>query len=355
MDEILKELSSRCTGKKNSRMHIFDTTINPGETTSFGLPLPELLGYTPFYMPIKIIHGKTEGPCILLFATMRGDEFNGMEIINRLLKRSALKKLSGTIIAVPVLNVYGMLNRSRFLPDGQLLDRAFPGKEYGNYAARLAYLFTDRLLGLADVCVEYSSGQLNRNILPHVYTDLSREVNRALAYSFQVSVITNSDLNPGTIHSVAGEENMPILTYRAGEAMRFSKKAIRMGVRGTIRLLRNLDMLPADRREKKEAAPAPLIAQRSSWIYATKSGIAYHYKKVGDRVAENDDLARISEPWGSFAEVTVKAPREGIIVGSNDMPLVYEGDALFMLGRFKELDEAADTLRAWPDQNGPAG
>lgn len=122
---------------KNKPLQICNETIHPGENLSLALPLPELFSCAPLYMPIKVLHGKQAGPCLLVTAAMYGNEINGTEIINRLLEVAALKRLRGTLIAVPVLNVYGLINRSRYLPGGFDLDRCFPGSKSGTHRAYL--------------------------------------------------------------------------------------------------------------------------------------------------------------------------------------------------------------------------
>lgn len=347
MAEDIAGLQDKVDGSKNGKLNLFGEAINPGEQVSLALPLPELLGYTPLYMPIKIVHGKTAGPCVLLFATIRGNEFDGMEIIRKLLDRSDMDQLHGTIIAVPVLNVFGLMNRTEFLPNRQLLETAFPGKETGDYAARMAHLFINQLFVHCDLCIEFCSGLMNHSILPHVYTDLSRPLNRQLAEQFPVSIVTDIDPDAGTIHEVAAELDKPILTYRAGEAMRFNEKAIRTGARGTTHLLRSLKMLPAKDKPAKSDGSAAMVSEQNAWSYATKSGIARPYKQLGDRVKAGDTLSRIVEPLGSYQEVTVKAEFDGVVVGINTMPLVYEGDTLYRVARFEKMDEAADTLQTW--------
>lgn len=347
----LDRFEQMCTGGKNSKLNIFSETINPGEQVSMALPLPELLGYTPLYMPIKIVHGKQAGPCMLMFATMRGNEFDGMEIIRKVLDRADMSQLQGTILAVPVLNVFGLLNRSKYLPNGQTLASAFPGKETGDYAARLAHLFIEQLFKRCDACIEFCSGLMNHSILPHVYTDLSLPVNRAMAEAFPVSVITDIEPDAGTIHEVAKQMDKPMLTYRAGEAMRFNEKAIRTGARGAAHLLRAMKMLPPDSHSRKSEQAKAMVCDSNSWSYATKSGLARHFKTLGDKVKAGETLSKISEPLGSYQEVTVKSEFEGVVVGMNTMPLVFEGDTLYRIAAFEQLDEAADKLQTWSQEH----
>jgi len=343
----IDELIEKTKKGKNSRFSLFEATISPGETASLGLPLPEMLGYAPLYMPVKVVNGKQAGPTVLTFATLRGNEFNGMEILKQLVSLSLLERLRGTLIIVPVLNVFGMLNRSSSLPDGNTLDTSFPGSPEGNYTQRTASLFYENLFKRCDVCVEFCSGQMNHNFLPHTLADFSAEGNRELSESFPVSVSVDTPPVEGSLQACAKDLGIPMLTYQAGEAMRFNPHAIRLGRRGIIGLLRRLSMLPPAEKPQSGENHAPISTERSDWVHATKSGIAHPEVRLGQQVSEGDTLATISEPLGSFQEVKVQSPVDGVIVGANDMPLVFEGDFLFRIATFRKLDEVVDRIQEW--------
>lgn len=352
--EHLQRLSAKITGKKNKPFKLYNETISPGERASLGLPMPELLGYAPLYMPVKVINGRTEGPVCLLVATMRGDEFNGMESIKRIIELAAMDRLHGTLIAVPVLNVFGMLNRSRFLPGERLLEDTFPGSENGNYAARTAHLFMESIFQHCDFCVHFRCGELNHRSLPHVYGDFSNEANRELALSYDVSVLVDTEPPVNSLQSCAKASGKPMVTFNAGEAMRFNNHAIVQGSHGTARMLRKIGMLPTDSRDTTKEEALPLVSKESEWVYATKSGIAHLFKELGERVSKGTTLARINEPLGSHQEVRVNAPMDGIIVGVNDMPMVYEGDYLYRIASFEQLDQAVNAVEAWSSESGEA-
>ncbi len=349
MSELMKRFEILCTGKKNTKLNIFNTVVNPGESISLALPLPEILGYAPFYMPVKIIHGKLAGPCLLVFATMRGNEFNGMEIIKRLMKLSTLKKIKGTIIAVPVFNVYGMLNRSKFLPGEGLLEECFPGKESGDYGSRLANLFVREVFSKCDCCVEFCSGRLNYNSLPHVHTDLTYGLNKELAQSFQVPIVTDLKPQSGSIQYEAAQRDKPMLVYQAGEAMRFDYKAINLGVRSTMSLIRKLNMLSTSKNTKESKKTQPVVSTKGDWIYTPQSGLATNYKNLGDKVACGEMISKISEPLGNAQEIIVKAPYEGFITSLNEMPLVYEGEALFKIATFEKDEQIEASVQNWSE------
>jgi len=113
-------------------------SIGPGERVTLELPLPQLYTHAPLTMSVRIIRGRRDGPRLFVSAAVHGDELNGIEIIRRLLRHSALRHMSGTLIAIPIVNIYGVIHHSRYLPDRRDLNRSFPGSEGGSMAARLA-------------------------------------------------------------------------------------------------------------------------------------------------------------------------------------------------------------------------
>ena len=227
----------------NTAMQICNETIHPGESLSLALPLPELFTCSPVYMNIKIIHGKQAGPCLLLTAAMHGDALNGTEIINRLLKSEALKNIKGTLIAVPVLNVYGFMNRSRYLPGGINLDSCFPGSSTGTHAARMADLFVTEIFNKADMCIDFQTGFINYTNLPQVFIDFQDEKSKKLAEIFNAPVISNISYEKGMLRTVARNQKKPFLLYEAGEAMRFDEHAIRTGITGVLNIMQHLEMI----------------------------------------------------------------------------------------------------------------
>lgn len=335
---------------KNTPLQICNETIHPGESLSLALPLPELYSCAPLYMPIKVIHGKQSGPCLLITAAMHGNELNGTEIINRLLNMSGLKKLRGTLIAIPVLNVYGLINRSRSLPGGIDLDRCFPGSKTGTHAARMANIFTQEIFSKADVCLDLQTGFVNHSNLPHIYTPLKDEQSISLAKVFNAPVISNTPCEKGMLRTLAIKHNKPFLLYEAGEAMRFDEHAIKTGLKGSLNIMRKLSMLP-EKSGKKEAPLKNFVAEKNIWVRASTSGISYSEHKLGQHIKKGDTLCVIKDPFGASDKVTIRSPGEGIIVGKNNLPLVHEGEGLFQLAVFPKMQHAASHLGGWKEKS----
>ena len=176
---------------KNEKLSICDTTIHPGEIANLALPFPERYSCSPLYMPMKVIHGREKGPCLLIFSTLKGSELNGLEIVNRTIEEIDVRCIKGTIIAIPVLNIYGLTHFPSQLPSGGSLSDCFPGTPDGSFGERIAHLFTQEILKKSDYCIELQTGALNHNILPQVYCNFDNMYTKQLAKAFQSPVVTN--------------------------------------------------------------------------------------------------------------------------------------------------------------------
>jgi predicted deacylase len=320
----------------NDVMTIGGIDIKPGERQSINLPIADLYTGTSLYMPVKVIRGRRPGPILFVSAAVHGDELNGVEIIRRLLAQKALRSIRGTLIAVPVVNVHGFLNQSRYLPDRRDLNRSFPGSPKGSIASRMADTFLTEIVSKANYGIDLHTGAINRSNLPQIRANLDDEVTSNLAHSFGAPVLLNASIRDGSLRGCAAESGFPMLVYEAGEALRFDEVAIRAGLRGVLRVMRYLEMLPP---KKRQTQVQPVIAAATRWVRAPASGIISKDVKLGARVVEGEQLAIVGDPLGEAQEKVV-APYDGIIIGRNNLPLAHEGDALFNVAAFKSVARA---------------
>ena len=201
-------------------LRINGENVLPGSSVTLELPLPELYTRTPMTMPVQVRRGKRPGPCLFVCAAVHGDELNGIEIIRRLMKRRALSRVRGTIIAVPIVNVYGVIERSRYLPDRRDLNRSFPGSGRGSLAARVADLFMTEIVARCTHGIDLHTGAMHRGNLPQVRGNLDHEETLRLARLFGVPVLINADVRDGSLREAAAARGIPMLLYEAGEALR---------------------------------------------------------------------------------------------------------------------------------------
>lgn len=335
--------------EKNSPVTIGDIKVEPGERVTINLPIADLYTATSLFMPMEIVCGRKPGPTLCVSAAVHGDELNGVEIIRRLLKRKSLGSIRGTLLAVPVVNVHGFINQSRYLPDRRDLNRSFPGSAKGSIAARLANTFIEEVVSKADYGLDLHTGAVDRSNLPQIRGNLDDEKTMELAKAFGAPVIVNSNILDGSLRASAAEIGLPMVIYEAGEARRFDEICIRAGLRGVQDVMRSIGMLPKTKRRKPVE---PMLARYMRWVRAPSSGIVSDKAKLGSSVYKGQHIAIVSDPLGDEEE-TVVAPFDGIIIGRSNLPLAYEGEALFNIAAFKNVDDAENTVEEFSAAHDP--
>jgi hypothetical protein len=304
--------------------------VLPGQNLTIDLPLAQLYTHTPMTMPVHVIRGRKAGPRLFVCAAIHGEEINGVEIIRRLLSLPLLKKLRGDLIAVPIVNVPGFLHRSRYLPDRRDLNRSFPGSEKGSLAGRVAYLFLNEIVAQCSHGIDLHTAAIDRANMPQVRANLDDPVAAAMAEAFRTPVTLNADLREGSVRQSGAALGVPMLVYECGEALRFDEHSIRIGLRGIVRVMRHLKMLPASRRPG--SGQASVITHTSAWVRASQSGILRAIAPLGATVDKNEVLGYISDPFGE-REAQVFSPWRGIVIGRTTLPLAYQGEALYHIAR----------------------
>ncbi len=334
-------------------------SVAPGQRASTELPAAQLYTHTQLDIPLQVLHGRQSGPVLLITAAIHGDELNGVEILRRLLRHRALSRLRGTLLAVPVLNVFGFIHRSRYLPDRRDLNRCFPGSSKGSLGARMAHQFTEQVLARATHLLDLHTGAIHRSNLPQIRADMEDAPVAELARAFGVPVILDSAPLGGSLRQEASQRGIPAIVYEAGEALRFDEPSVRAGVQGCMRVLRHLGMLPATRREQRPWDP--FVARASQWVRAEQDGVFRPHVRLGAHVARDDLLGVVGSPAGED-EISIRSPAAGVLVGRNNIPLVNEGEALFHIARFDALgavargleDFRSDMLGDGPDGGEPS-
>lgn len=317
--------------------------IEAGQRLAFDLPTANLFTHTPLNMPIEVIHGKFAGPVLLVCAAIHGDELNGVEIIRRMHGIRGLNNLHGTLILAPIVNVFGFIHQSRYLPDRRDLNRCFPGSKNGSIASRIAYKFFNEVVKHSTHIIDLHTAAVNRQNLPQVRAALEYPNVKAMAQGFSIPVVINSELIKNSLRYEAGQLGIPVITYEAGEALRLSEQCIVTGLRGIVSVMRNLGMLPSKRVITVQAEP--YIARSSSWFRARSDGLFRPLCKLGTRVKPGDTLGVISSPFGNQEQV-LSAETDGIIICISKLPLVNEGEALFHIARFAKSGAVEDEIAA---------
>ena len=298
--------------------------VPAGKRRHFEIPAGRLPSGSYLSLPLDVVHGRRPGPTIWLSGAIHGDEIVGVEIIRQVLATLDPRAVAGTVLALPVVNVFGFVTESRYTPDRRDLNRSFPGAKTGSLAARLARLFMDEVVARCDFGIDFHAGSDDRTNLPQIRGDLDDAETRRLAEAFGAPVMIHSKPPKGTLRAATLRRKKRVLLFEGGEPRRFSPEAVASGVPGTLRVLRALGML-----DDGPALPPvpPLLSRRTNWVRASRGGIFRLEVALGDAVAKGDRLGVIADPAGRDG-TTVKARTGGVVLGHTVNPLVNLGDAV---------------------------
>lgn len=319
--------------------------VKPGMSETVALEVSVLANSTRFDLPVHIYHGEKPGPCFFMSAALHGDEIQGVEIIRRVLAAIRSRTLAGTILAVPIVNSFGFLTHSRYMPDRRDLNRSFPGSDRGSLASLLADLFFSQVVARSQYGIDYHTAALHRTNLPQIRLAPDDAELLKLADAFGPRVILKSKLRDGSLRQAAAKIGVQMLLYEGGEALRFDEVAIDAAVQGTLRLLKHLGMIT----EALLLPPhiKPIHSNASFWLRAAEGGILHSSRRAGDKVAAGEEVGAITGPLGENP-VPIVADHEGIIIGRTQLPIVNRGDALFHIARLNSKVKLAEAV---PDED----
>lgn len=345
--DLVADIKDSMRSRSQSKLVICGEDILPGEYKTIMLQTPKLYDWTPLSIPVHVIHGKKPGPVLCVTAAVHGDEINGIEIIRQLLKKKLLKDISGTLIAIPIVNIFGFLNHDRYLMDRRDLNRSFPGQKTGSLASRLAHLITSEVVSKSTHIIDLHTGSMHRTNLPQIRIDLETKELKNLALSFNAPVVLHSPLREGSLRHYAKKKEIPFLLYEAGESMRFDQLSIKTGIKGILNVMYYLKMIK-NKQATQNAQHKSIQSYDSYWIRAPHSGILSPTNKLGKTVEKGDLLAKIGNP-SDLVEHKLFSPLSGIIIGQNNLPLVHAGQALFHIACYKKLKNARTQIQNFKD------
>lgn len=319
----------------NKAFSFAGTAVEPGTKKTILIPAPNINVQVKLNIPVHVFHGKKAGPKLFIVSTLHGDELNGIEILRRVYDSLHINQLQGTVVIIPVVNIYGVIIQSRYLPDGRDLNRAFPGKKTGTLATRLAYGITKNLISQCDYGIDLHTGAEGRLNMPQLRVNLATPGTKEFARAFDVPVIIDSKLRDGSLRQAASELGVPLLVYEGGEALRFNEICIRAGVRGIKNVLHYLGMVKTTKHVQRFKS---VITNSSRWIRSPVSGLV---QPIGDKIArtvkKGDLLAYVHDPFLINPSKKVVAPFDGIVIGIALKAMASEGDPLYHIASLKKL------------------
>ncbi len=297
--------------------------IEPGEDKQVNIGIARLPTYTSIDLSIRVIRAKKEGPVVLLSGGLHGDEINGIEIVRRLISNNNLNLTAGTIIAIPLMNVYGFIQNVRGVPDGKDINRSFPGTKTGSLAKLVAHTMVKEIIPKIDFGIDFHTGGASRANYPQIRCVFDKDRNLELAKAFAPPVILHSGLIDKSFRKAAHRKGKPIIVYETGESMRLDEFGIQTAIDGTYRLLNYYGM----RDGKLSCDYTPEIYKKSTWVRSKVAGIFFPKVKLGDTVESRHVLGKITDPYGNESFKVVNR-QNGRVIGLNNSPVVHKGDAI---------------------------
>lgn len=319
-------------------------------SSDISIPITTLAtGYSSM-LSVRVFHGAEPGPTVFVSGAVHGDEIVGTAVIQHLAQQIDPSRLSGTVLLVPVTNIFGFLNRSRYLPDRRDLNRSFPGSVSGSLASQLAQVFFSEVVQRASLGIDIHTAAVHGYNLPQIRIDKGNPRLVKLAMAFGAPVIIESPLREGSLRSKAKEEGVDMLLLEAGEALRFDNLSIETGVAGVLRVLAHLGMIDAD--DGLAGVSVPARSNESTWVRSTRGGVAHPAKTSGDPVRKGDLLATVAGLLGEEPEAVI-SQIDGIIIGHATLPVAHQGDALFHIAEVShpeqvgaQIDSIKEAIRA---------
>lgn len=277
--------------------------------------------------PVTVVHGARPGPVLCLAGGIHGDEINGVEIVRQVMNALQPERVSGTVVGVPVVNLFGFQRGSRYLPDRRDLNRFFPGSRSGSIASRIAYGFFDGVVRQCDALVDFHTGSFDRSNLPQVRADLRLPEVLALTRGLGATVVLHTPGTKGMLRLAATDAGIPAFTFEVGAPARLQTAEIATAVAAIARMLHAMGITEGD---PAEGEPQPIFYE-SQWVRANAGGLLISEVELGQRVQKGQRLGRVVDPIHN-TERRILSPLFGRVLGMAQNQQVLPGFAAFHLG-----------------------
>jgi predicted deacylase len=295
--------------------------VAPGETRDVMLKYSESYSGVPLRMPIRVVRGTLPGPAVFVTAAVHGDELAGTGIVRDLIIRHPPRPARGTLVLVPVVNMLGFEQHSRYMPDRRDLNRAFPGSSMGSLTSRLARTVTGELLARCQYGIDLHSAASHRRNMPHVRADMASPETARIARAFGTELIVDGHGPAQSLRRIACGMGCATIVLEAGEIWKIEREAVEIGVRGVRNVLIELGMLD----EPPEPPAYQVVVDKTTWVRATEGGILSFELGLGDPVERGQVIATCAGLLGQRS-TPVRATADGIVMGITTLPAVKPGD-----------------------------
>ena len=315
---------------------ILKETILAGDSKTINMEIAKLHTMNKLKIPIIVERSKLDGPTVLFTACLHGDEINGTEIVRQLIIQKINKPKRGTIICIPIINIFGFINKTREFPDGRDLNRVFPGSKTGSLASRFAYYILKDIIPHVDYAIDFHAGGASRFNAPQIRIVPENPELKKLSDVFNAPFTLYSKNISGSFRNSCDKLGVKMLLFEGGKSLDINEEVTNDAIEGTKRFLDHLDMLNP-RKKANIKSKKPIYIEKSNWVRAKYSGMFHGMVKIGSFIKKGELIATISDPYGKV-EHKMKAPHDGYVINVNDAPIVYQGDAIFHVSTHLESE-----------------
>ncbi|MEH6534865.1 MAG: succinylglutamate desuccinylase/aspartoacylase family protein [Psychroserpens sp.] len=308
-------------------LEILGKKVALGKSATVSFNVAKLHTQNTIDVPVIIERSKKPGPTVLITAGIHGDEVNGVEIVRQIISKGINKPKKGTIICVPVINVFGFIHMDREFPDGRDLNRVFPGMKTGSLASQVAFKLVTEIVPHADLVMDFHTGGADRFNAAQIRIIKGEKNLKELAEIFGAPFVLYSKNLNKSFRNTCYKLGIPVLLFEGGKSFNIDNTITNTGVNGIKRVLDHLEMLNSKFKVSQPKKPCVFIAE-SKWIRASHSGMFKHTVTINSHVDKGDVIGHITDPYGSFNH-SVKAPNKGFVFNINESPIIYQGDAIF--------------------------
>lgn len=306
--------------------------IPPGTRKDIRLKLGEMYIASPVYIPVTVASGREPGPALFITAALHGDELNGIEMVRQIRATLDVEKLKGTVVLVMIANPISFVLQKRDLPDGRDLNRSFPGRNLGSIGAAVAHYLFQKIVLKCQYGIDLHTAGRGRINLPHVRANLNESRVRDLAFAFGPEIIIDQLGEAGMLRVEARKRGIAVITYEAGEPMKFENDVIERGVQGIRNALSSLGFYPYERRPPG----FQLVVDHHRWVRSQRGGILIMHVRPGMVVKKGDVIAHTSRPFGT-ENVNILAPFSGVVISVTTVPTVLPGGAVCHISRLEGM------------------
>ncbi|MEW4526974.1 succinylglutamate desuccinylase/aspartoacylase family protein [Maioricimonas sp. JC845] len=306
---------------RSKKLVIGGVSVRPGEVKDIRLKISETYTGDPIATPIRVINARRPGPCVFVSAAIHGDELTGTGIIHELLNGEDLELKRGTLLLIPVVNVFGFENHDRYLPDRRDLNRQFPGSTSGSLASRIANTFMEEIVAHCQYGIDLHAAAASRTNFPNVRADLSIPEVRRIARAFGCELVIDGAGPVGCMRREACRKGCATMILEAGEPLKVEPAMLEIGVRGVRNVLMELDMLEGER----FSPPYQTTVRKTTWVRAEVGGFLRFHVTPGELVKQGQPVASNFTILGEHQNLLI-SPVDGVVLGMTTVPAVKPGE-----------------------------